>query len=102
MQFSGTVFAMTWGYPFLISAQGLDTGTVSALMTLYVAAAIAAGPLMGRFVARHPLRRSTMVLLIAGRHRRGLGSCPAPPGPVTAVAAGRACGRSCHRRTRVR
>ena len=34
-------------------------------MTLYVAAAIAAGPLMGSFVARHPLRRSTMVLLIS-------------------------------------
>ncbi len=66
VQFSGTVFAMTWGYPFLISAQGLDRGTVSALMALYVAAAIAAGPLMGRFVARHPLRRSTMVLLISG------------------------------------
>ena len=65
VQFSGTVFAMTWGYPFLISGQGLDTGTVSALMTLYVAAAIAAGPLMGTFVARHPLRRSTMVLLIS-------------------------------------
>ena len=66
VQFSGTVFAMTWGYPFLISAQGLDAGTVSALMALYVAAAIAAGPLMGSFVARHPLRRSTMVLLISG------------------------------------
>jgi MFS family permease len=65
VQFSGTVFAMTWGYPFLISAQGLAGGTVSALMALYVAAGIAAGPLMGRFVARHPMRRSTMVLLIA-------------------------------------
>ena len=65
VQFSGTVFAMTWGYPFLISAQGLNAGAVSALMTLYVATAIAAGPLMGSFVSRHPLRRSTMVLLIA-------------------------------------
>ena len=65
VQFSGTVFAMAWGYPFLRSAQGLDAGTVSALMALYVAAAIAAGPLMGSFVSRHPLRRSTMVLLIS-------------------------------------
>ncbi|KIS27747.1 MFS transporter [Arthrobacter sp. SPG23] len=65
IQFSGTVFAMTWGYPFLISAQGLDAATVSGLMSIYVAAAIAAGPLIGRFVSRHPLRRSTMVLLIA-------------------------------------
>jgi MFS family permease len=66
IQFSGTVFAMTWGYPFLISAQGLGAGTVASLMSLYVAGAIGAGPLIGRFVARHPLRRSTMVLLIVG------------------------------------
>jgi MFS family permease len=64
IQFSGTVFAMTWGYPYLISAQGLDPGTVASLMSLYVAGAIGAGPLIGRFVARHPLRRSTMVLLL--------------------------------------
>jgi len=66
IQFSGTVFAMTWGYPFLISAQGLSAGTVASLMSLYVAGAIGAGPLIGRFVARHPLRRSTMVLLLVG------------------------------------
>ncbi|MFP5313616.1 MAG: MFS transporter, partial [Actinomycetes bacterium] len=66
IQFSGTVFAMTWGYPFLISGQGLDAGTVAALMALYVAAAMAVGPSIGRSVSRHPLRRSTMVLLIAG------------------------------------
>jgi MFS family permease len=80
VQFSGTVFAMTWGYPFLISAQGLDAVTVSALMTLYVAAAIAAGPLMGRFVARHPLRRSTMVLLIAAGTAAGWGAVLLFPG----------------------
>lgn len=66
IQFSGTVFAMTWGYPFLISGQGLDAGTVAGLMGLYVAAGMGVGPFIGRFVSRHPLRRSTMVLLIAG------------------------------------
>ncbi|MGM9473149.1 MFS transporter [Pseudarthrobacter sp. YS3] len=66
IQFSGTVFAMTWGYPFLISGQGLDAATVAGLMSLYVASAMAVGPFFGRFVSRHPLRRSTMVLLIAG------------------------------------
>ncbi|HET7139444.1 MAG TPA: MFS transporter [Arthrobacter sp.] len=65
IQFSGTVFAMTWGYPFLISGQGLDAATVAGLMTLYVAAGLAVGPFIGSFVSRHPLRRSTMVLLIA-------------------------------------
>jgi sugar phosphate permease len=64
IQFSGTVFAMTWGYPFLISGQGLEAPTVAGLMSLYVAAAMAVGPFFGRFVSRHPLRRSTMVLLI--------------------------------------
>lgn len=66
IQFAGTVFAMTWGYPFLISGQGLDSATVAGLMSLYVATAMAVGPFFGRFVSRHPLRRSTMVLLIAG------------------------------------
>ena len=64
VQFSGNLFAMTWGYPFLLSAQGLDAGTVSALMALFVATAIVAGPGLGRFVSRHPMRRSAMVLLI--------------------------------------
>ncbi len=66
IQFSGTVFAMTWGYPFLISGQGLDAATVAGLMTLYVAAAMAVGPFIGQFVSRHPLRRSTMVVLAIG------------------------------------
>lgn len=65
IQFGGTVFALMWGYPFLISGQGLDPATVAALMALFVAAALAVGPFMGGFVSRHPLRRSTMVLLIA-------------------------------------
>ncbi|MEE2569647.1 MFS transporter [Pseudarthrobacter sp. J64] len=65
IQFSGTVFAMTWGYPFLISGQGLEAGVVAMLMALFVGTGIVVGPFIGRFVSRHPLRRSTMVLLIA-------------------------------------
>ena len=82
IQFSGTVFAMTWGYPFLISGQGLDAGTVAALMALYVAAAIAVGPFIGRFVSRHPLRRSTMVLLIAAVTAAAWASVLLLPGPA--------------------
>lgn len=80
IQFSGTVFAMTWGYPFLISGQGLDAGTVAALMALYVAAAMAVGPFIGRFVSRHPLRRSTMVLLIAAATAAGWAAVLFTPG----------------------
>lgn len=65
IQFPGTVFVLMWGYPYLIRAEKVGEGPASALMTLFVAVGIACGPLLGRYVGRHPLRRSTMVLAIA-------------------------------------
>ena len=65
-QFSGTVFALLWGYPFLVVGQGLAPGTAATLLTLMVLVAMGVGPLFGRLVARWPLRRSTLVLAIAG------------------------------------
>lgn len=65
-QFSGTVFALLWGYPFLVVGQGLAPGTAASLLTLMVVSAMAFGPLFGRLVGRWPLRRSTLVLAIAG------------------------------------
>jgi MFS family permease len=64
VQFAGNVFVLAWGYPFLASAQGLDPAMASALMTLFVVVALACGPFVGTFVSRHPMRRSSMVLLI--------------------------------------
>ena len=63
-QFSGTVFVLIWGYPYLVSAEKLAAGTASVLMTLFVVVGMICGPLLGVYVARHPLRRSTMVLAI--------------------------------------
>jgi len=65
-QFSGTVFALLWGYPFLVVGQGLTPGTAATLLTVMVLAAMCFGPLLGRLVGRWPLRRSTLVLTIAG------------------------------------
>ncbi len=65
VQFCGTVFAMSWGYPFLVSAQGTGPAVASALMGLYVLVGMIAGPFFGSFVAKHPMRRSAMVLLIS-------------------------------------
>ncbi len=69
-QFSGTVFALLWGVPYLVAGQGFTQGQASALLTLFVGAGIVAGPLFGEFTARHPLRRSllviTVILLTAG------------------------------------
>lgn len=63
-QFSGTVFVLTWGYPFLVSGQGLDAGTTSVLLSLFVVVGLLCGPFLGSWVGRHPLRRSTMVLAV--------------------------------------
>ena len=61
-QFSGTVFALLWGFPFLVSGESLDRTTASALVTVFVVAGMIAAPFIGVVVERHPLRRSWVVL----------------------------------------
>jgi MFS family permease len=65
-QFTGTVFALMWGVPFLVAGEGLPRATASALLTVYVLVAMAAGPLIGVLVQRYPLRRSVLVLGVVG------------------------------------
>jgi MFS family permease len=64
--FPGTVFALLWGFPFLVSGEGLSTHAASLMMSLLVVGSLCAGPIFGRFVALHPLRRSWLVLTIVG------------------------------------
>ncbi|CAD5998932.1 nitrate/nitrite transporter [Agreia sp. COWG] len=61
-QSSGTVFTIFWGFPFLVSAVGLDRGVASGLLVVVVASGIVAGPILGLLSARYPLRRSNLVL----------------------------------------
>jgi MFS family permease len=61
MQFSGTVFALLWGYPFLTEGEGLSAGTAAGLLTLLVVVGMGVGPLCGRLCGRWPLRRSVIV-----------------------------------------
>lgn len=65
-QFSGTVFALFWGYPYLVEGQGLSPAVASAMLTLLVLAGMAIGPAMGWLAGRWPLRRSAMVLGLVG------------------------------------
>jgi MFS family permease len=65
-QYSGTAFALLWGYPFLVSGQGLSPRTAGVLLTVFVLAGMAVGPVFGELVGRHPLRRSWLVLGIVG------------------------------------
>ncbi len=57
-QFSVTVFALMWGVPYLIVAQGQVHGGRGRMLTVSVVAAIAAGIVIGIFTGRFPHRRS--------------------------------------------
>jgi MFS family permease len=65
-QFSANTFALMWGFPYLVSGHELSPGTASTLLTVFVLATMVSGPVIGRLVARHPLRRSWLVLGIVG------------------------------------
>jgi MFS family permease len=60
-QFSGTVFALLWGYPFLVVGQGRSPAVAASLLSLLVVVGMAVGPLLGRLCGRWPLRRSVLV-----------------------------------------
>ena len=67
-QFCGTVFGLLWGVPYLVAGQGMTSGQASAVLTLLVVVGIVAGPLFGEFAARHPMRRSYLVLTVIALH----------------------------------
>lgn len=62
--FPGIVFSMMWGFPYLTAGEELPLPVASGVMTVLVIAGIVAGPVIGALTQRHPLRRSTLVLLI--------------------------------------
>ncbi|GIF17971.1 MFS family permease [Actinoplanes tereljensis] len=79
-QFTGTVFALMWGFPFLIAGEGLRRETASTLLTLFVLVGMAAGPVIGMLVQRYPLRRSYLVLGIVGANALAWGAVLLWPG----------------------
>jgi MFS family permease len=65
-QFGATIFALLWGFPFLVSGQGLTPATASGLLIVMTVTAVVTSPLIGAFVTRWPFSRSTLVLWIVG------------------------------------
>ncbi len=65
-QFSGTVFLMLWGYPFLIRAEGLTPAQAGTLLTVMTGWVILTGPALGWLVGRLPYYRSVLVLVVVG------------------------------------
>ncbi|HET9101777.1 MAG TPA: MFS transporter [Solirubrobacteraceae bacterium] len=65
-QFSGTVFALLWGYPFLVVGERRSPALAGVLITLLVLVAMIVGPVLGHLAGRFPFRRSAPVLAILG------------------------------------
>lgn len=81
-QFSGTAFALLWGFPFLVTGEGVRPSTASALLTVFVVAGMVSGPVLGVLVQRHPFRRSWLVLTIVAVNAAGWTLVIAWPGPA--------------------
>ena len=57
------VFALMWGYPFLLRGLGYPLPVASGLFTVMVIAGVPAGPLIGLLSRRAPLQRTNIALL---------------------------------------
>lgn len=65
-QFSGTVFALLWGYPFLVRGEGVSPHAAGTMLSAMVFVGMALAPVLGRLTHRWPLRRSALTLSIVG------------------------------------
>ncbi len=65
-QFSANVVGLLWGYPFFVDSEHTGGAAAAVLLSLLVVTMMTGGPLIGRFIARHPWQRSTLVLAIVG------------------------------------
>jgi sugar phosphate permease len=61
-QFGSTVFALLWGYPFLVAGEGLSPSTAGTLLMLMTITTVVTSPLIGGFVTKYPFSRSTLIL----------------------------------------
>lgn len=64
--FSANTIALLWGVPFFITAQGRSRAEASVLLTVLTLSKFVVSPVVGMATARHPLRRSWLVLMFAG------------------------------------
>lgn len=61
-QFSATMLGLLWGYPFFVRGEHTSSSTAGLLLTVMVVAVMAAGPILGWAITRHPWHRSTIVI----------------------------------------
>jgi MFS family permease len=63
--FAGTAFVLLWGMPFLTAAQGLSPAHAAGIISVYVVAGMALGPVIGDLSRRLPNHRSLALVLPA-------------------------------------
>jgi sugar phosphate permease len=63
-QFSATVFALLWGYPFLVRGLGWSASGASTLLMAMTAWAVVSGLVLARLVGRLPYYRSFIVISV--------------------------------------
>jgi MFS family permease len=61
-QFSGMVFLLLWGMPYLVEDQGLSRGGAGGLLTVVVVANMVFGMVFGQLIARHRGARMPLTL----------------------------------------
>jgi MFS family permease len=65
-QSTGTMFALLWGIPFMVSALGMSHAVAGGYLTLFVCTNATMGPVIGWFCARWPHRRQAFVYSVVG------------------------------------
>jgi MFS family permease len=60
--FAPAMLGLLWGFPYLVTAQGLGTPVAGLVLSLLVVGAIVGGPAVGATISRHPEWRTPMVV----------------------------------------
>ncbi|WP_432558988.1 MFS transporter [Granulicoccus sp. GXG6511] len=63
--FGALAFGLMWGFPYLVEAEGRSPATAGGLFTLFVLGSVVAGPIIGHLTRQHPLRRTTLTMLVS-------------------------------------
>ncbi|MER7169010.1 MFS transporter [Micromonospora sp. NPDC000207] len=80
--FSGGIFALLWGFPFLVQGQGLAPTAAASLITVMILAGLLVGPGIAQLCARYPFHRSSLVLVLVGAQAAAWTVVLAWPGPA--------------------
>ena len=80
-QFSGMVFLLLWGLPFLVEAEGLSRAAAGTLLTVVVLSNMALGMVFGQVIARHHGARTPLALGVVTATAGAWAAVLAWPGP---------------------